>query len=102
MQKIQVDQLKVGFHVVGGSGRSQAATMVLDVNESTGGPTNTHAGSDQWLYVLAGEGKATVEGKTISLNAGDLLLIEAQEAHEIRNTGTVPLETLNIYAPPEY
>jgi methylenetetrahydrofolate dehydrogenase (NADP+) / methenyltetrahydrofolate cyclohydrolase len=91
-----------GFDVIAGSPRTQAATMVLDVGESTGGPDNFHVESDQWLYVLAGSGEATVDGQRVTLKAGTLLFIEAREAHEIRNTGNAPLETLNIYAPPEY
>jgi mannose-6-phosphate isomerase-like protein (cupin superfamily) len=91
-----------GFKVVAGTGRSQAATMVLVPQESTGGPTNKHLNSDQWLYVISGVGKATISGKKINLVPGMLLLIEAGEPHEIVNTGDKPLETLNIYAPPEY
>jgi hypothetical protein len=31
-----------------------------------------------------------------------LLLIERGDTHEIRNTGTTPLKTLNFYVPPAY
>ena len=43
-----------------------------------------------------------VDGRRDRLEPGSLLLIEAGEAHEIANDGDVPLESLNIYAPPEY
>lgn len=76
--------------------------MILSVGESTGGPTNAHAGSDQWLFVIEGEGAAVVDGQTVTLTSGSLLLIEATETHEIANTGPSPLVTLSIYAPPEY
>ena len=101
MEHLQIDAQQ-GFRMVAGTARSQAAIMVLAVGESTGGPTNTHAHSDQWLYVISGEGEAWVEGQSVPLQPGTLLLIEAREAHEITNTGEAPLETLNIYAPPEY
>mgnify|MGYP000297670046 FL=1 len=52
--------------------------------------------------MISGEGRAILDGEEHELNAGDLLLIEAGEAHEIANTGERPLQTLNIYAPPEY
>jgi mannose-6-phosphate isomerase-like protein (cupin superfamily) len=91
-----------GFKVIAGTDRSEAATMVLQAGESTGGPDNTHAGSDQWLFVLAGKGRGTVNGREVALQTGTLLLIEAGEAHQIDNTGDEPLETLNFYAPPEY
>jgi mannose-6-phosphate isomerase-like protein (cupin superfamily) len=76
--------------------------MVLGPGSATGGPNNMHANSDQWLYVIAGQGEATVNDRKVSLRPGSLLLIEAQETHEISNTGDHPLETLNIYTPPAY
>lgn len=91
-----------GFEVIAGTERSEAATMVLQAGGSTGGPDNTHEASDQWLFVLAGRGRGTVNGREVELMQGSLLLIEAGEAHQIENTGDGPLETLNVYAPPEY
>ena len=76
--------------------------MVLNPGQSTGSADNVHAASDQWLYVVAGTGEAIIEGKSVTLAKGDLLLIEAGEKHEIHNTGEKKLETFNIYAPPEY
>jgi len=82
--------------------RAQAATMVLAPGDHEGGPDNRHRGSDQWLFVLSGTGRAIVEGRSRALRAGTLLLIERGSTHEIRNTGRRPLETLNFYAPPAY
>lgn len=76
--------------------------MTLAPGENTGGTHNQHPHADQWLFVLSGNGQATINGKTISLKPNDLFLIQAGETHEIKNTGKKPLETLNIYAPPEY
>jgi mannose-6-phosphate isomerase-like protein (cupin superfamily) len=91
------------FKVVAGTLRSQAAIMTLAPGEATGGADNRHERSDQWLYVISGQGRAIVEGQNIELANGSLLLIEAGERHEIINTsGEQPLETLNIYTPPEY
>lgn len=93
---------EVSFRIVGGTRRSQAATMILDPGKSTGGPDNYHEHSDQWLYVYSGSGKAIVSGEAIELSKGTVLLISAGESHEIRNTGDEPLKTLNVYAPPAY
>jgi mannose-6-phosphate isomerase-like protein (cupin superfamily) len=76
--------------------------MVLNPGQSTGGPDNAHAASDQWLYVVSGRREATVDGDRVDLTAGTLLLVEPGETHEIENTGPEPLETLNVYAPPDY
>ena len=76
--------------------------MVLEPGESTGGADNRHPDSDQWLFVAGGAGRAVVEGREVELREGSLLLIEAGEAHEIVNTGSEPLRTVNVYAPPAY
>ena len=102
MKRLDPRDREAGFTVLASTSRSQAARMVLGPGEATGGPENRHADSDQWLYVIAGRCRATVEGRTLDLEAGSLLLIEAGEAHEIANVGEEPLRTLNVYAPPEY
>ena len=48
------------FDVVLETDGAQAAIMTLAPGDTTGGPNNKHASSDQWLYVVAGEGRATV------------------------------------------
>ena len=93
---------QIGFKILTRTSRSQVATMVLGPGTSTGGPDNQHTNSDQWLYVLSGEGKATVNNKDHELKPGDLLLLEAGDTHEIACTGDSPLETFNIYAPTAY
>lgn len=90
------------FSVVLGNGRSQAAVMVLAPGDAEGGPDNRHRGCDQWLYVVSGEGSATVEGALHLLRPGTLVLIERGETHEVRNNGDEPLETLSFYVPPAY
>jgi mannose-6-phosphate isomerase-like protein (cupin superfamily) len=91
-----------GFRVALGNRRAQAAEMVLPPGDAEGGADNRHRGADQWLYVVAGTGTATVNGKRHALRAGTLLLIERRDKHEIRNTGRGPLRTLNVYVPPAY
>jgi mannose-6-phosphate isomerase-like protein (cupin superfamily) len=91
-----------GFRVLLGDDKSQAAQMTLGPGETEGGPDNRHRGADQWLYVVAGSGHAIVNGERIALRKGTLVLIQRGDTHEIRNTGSVPLRTLNIYVPPAY
>ncbi len=100
--KILQTNASSGFRVLAGTDLSQAASMTLPPGASTGGPDNQHAQSDQWIYVVAGSGTAAVEGEEHKLEAGSLLLIEAGEGHEISVTGNQPLQTISIYAPPEY
>jgi mannose-6-phosphate isomerase-like protein (cupin superfamily) len=91
-----------GFVVAMKNARAQAATMVIAPGDAEGGPDNRHRGSDQWLYLLSGSGRATIAGRRQALKAGTLLLIERGTTHEIRNTGRTPLKTLNLYVPPAY
>ena len=91
-----------GFRVAIGNRRAQAAEMVIPPGDAEGDPTNRHRGSDQWLYVVAGSGTATINGRRHPLRAGTLLVIEHGDRHEIRNTGRGLLRTLNVYVPPAY
>jgi mannose-6-phosphate isomerase-like protein (cupin superfamily) len=91
-----------GFRVSIGNARSQAAEMVIAPGDCEGGPDNRHRGADQWMFVVAGRGVATVNGKRVPLREGSLVLIEKGDMHEIRNTGRAPLKTMNIYVPPAY
>lgn len=76
--------------------------MTFAPGESEGGPENNHQGADQWLFVMSGSGVAFVNGTRVELGQGTLVLIERGEKHEIRNTGSTPLKTVNVYVPPAY
>lgn len=91
-----------GFRVALGNPQSQAAEMVIEPGKSEGGPDNRHSGADQWLYVISGLGSALVNGERYRLTAGTLMLIEHKDTHEIKNTGSELLRTLNFYVPPAY
>ncbi|WP_129648038.1 cupin domain-containing protein [Peristeroidobacter agariperforans] len=92
----------VGFKVIFGNRRMQAAQMVLEPGDQEGDAGNKHQGADQWLFVVSGTGKATIGRKAYALRPNTLLLIEQNEKHEIRCTGRTPLKTLNFYSPPAY
>jgi mannose-6-phosphate isomerase-like protein (cupin superfamily) len=101
MKRKQLKMTK-GFRVAVGNTRAQAAEMVIAPTDAEGSPTNRHDGADQYLYVVAGAGRATINGRKIPLQAGTLLLIEHGDRHEIRNVGRTLLRTLNFYTPPAY
>jgi mannose-6-phosphate isomerase-like protein (cupin superfamily) len=92
-----------GFRVAFGNPRSQAAEMVIAPGGGEGGPGNRHRGADQWLFVVAGKGAVRFgRRRPLHLRAGDLVLIEHGDEHEVRNTGRTVLKTLNVYVPPAY
>jgi mannose-6-phosphate isomerase-like protein (cupin superfamily) len=95
-------RFRKGFAIVAGNKRSEAATMVIPAGEKEGGKDNNHRGADQWLFVVSGKGSVTLDGRNFSLRTSSLILIEQGQNHEIRNTGTTDLVTLNFYVPPAY
>lgn len=68
-------ELNEGFSVKQTTRQSQFAEMVLKKGGSTGGPENRHESSDQWLYVVSGEGKAIINNNEIKFSAGSVLLL---------------------------
>jgi mannose-6-phosphate isomerase-like protein (cupin superfamily) len=95
-------QFRKGFRVSIGNAKSQGAVMVIGPGEKEGGAENRHRGADQWMVVTEGTGLAIVNSSRIQLKSGTLVLIEAGDTHEIRNTGSGLLKTVNIYLPPAY
>jgi mannose-6-phosphate isomerase-like protein (cupin superfamily) len=91
-----------GYRIAAEVRKAQAAEMVLAPGEAEGDADNYHRGADQWLFVVAGTGRAVVEGRRIALKPGVLLVIERRERHEVRNTGRTLLKTLNFYYPPAF
>jgi mannose-6-phosphate isomerase-like protein (cupin superfamily) len=96
------------FEPILSSRAAQAAMMTLAPggasDEAVG---NEHPQSEQWLFVVAGTGVATIvprrgSRRSVKLRAGTLLLIEKGDRHQIKNTGRKKLSTLNFYVPPAY
>ena len=72
---------------------------IFDVDGKT--PPNRHLFALEMFFVLKGEGRATCDGKTINIKAGDSLLVPATGTHLIENTGSERLYTLTIMVPNE-
>jgi quercetin dioxygenase-like cupin family protein len=87
------------WRVLATTAKSQLAMMSLDAGQVSGEYGSDHLQADQVLYCLSGSGTALVEAKEIPFAAGDLLLIEAGEHHQIQGG---PCQTLNIYSPIAY
>ncbi len=72
---------------------------IFDVGGKT--PPNRHSFALEMFFVLKGEGRATCDGKTVNIKAGDSLLVPATGTHLIENTGSERLYTLTIMVPNE-
>lgn len=72
---------------------------IFDVGGKT--PPNRHQIAVEMFFVLKGEGRATCDGKTVSVRAGDSILVPPNGVHVIENTGLTRLYTLCIMIPNE-
>jgi oxalate decarboxylase/phosphoglucose isomerase-like protein (cupin superfamily) len=108
MQHVNLSDNRQDFKIILDTANVQAAIMNLRGGASSDDePRNEHPNSEQWLFVISGSGEALV-GKSrqalrhIPLRKDSLLVIEKGEIHQIKNTGNVPLRTINFYVPPAY
>jgi mannose-6-phosphate isomerase-like protein (cupin superfamily) len=107
MKHVATSRWRGEFDKLLDSPAAQALLMTLRPGEaSEEQPANEHPRCEQWLYVAAGSGIAIAETarsrRTVKLAAGSLLLIAKRERHQIKNTGSQPLRTINLYVPPAY
>ncbi len=72
---------------------------IFDVGGKT--PPNRHNWAVEMFFILKGEGRATCDGKTVLIQAGDSLLVPPTSTHKIENTGSTRLYTLCIMVPNE-
>ncbi len=72
---------------------------IFDVGGRT--PPNRHQWAVEMFFILKGEGQATCDGKTVSIQAGDSILVPPTGIHLIENTGSSRLYTLCIMVPNE-
>lgn len=72
---------------------------IFDVGGKT--PPNRHQIAVEMFFVLKGEGRATCDGKTVEISAGDSILVPPNGVHVIENTGKTRLYALCIMVPNE-
>ena len=56
-----------------------------------------HAGFEECIYVLSGQGTTQTESGEYPVEAGDTILVPAGELHVTRNTGNTPLRMLCFF-----
>lgn len=72
---------------------------IFDVGGKT--PPNRHQLAVEMFFILKGEGKASCDGKTVAIHAGDSLLVPPTGTHVIENTGATRLYALCVMVPNE-
>lgn len=72
---------------------------IFDVGGKT--PPNRHNMAVEMFFILKGEGRATCDGKTVFIAAGDSILVPPTGIHVIENTGSERLYALCFMVPNE-
>lgn len=78
-------------------GQEGSATLI-QLNEPL--PTHAHPDADEFLYVVAGEGSASLDGRQEKLRAGLLLFVPRGTPHALAAAGRNPLIVLSTRAGP--
>ncbi len=62
----------------------------------------THKDVEQIFYFQSGTGEAILDGVTTPIAPGDVVVVTPGTQHNFRNTGTIPLQIITTYAPPNH
>jgi mannose-6-phosphate isomerase-like protein (cupin superfamily) len=84
-------------HVIFTGVHSQLVLMSLLPSEEIG--EETHATSDQILFIVDGTGEAVVDGEATSITKHSVVYVPANTKHNIINTGDEDMKLYTVYAP---
>jgi quercetin dioxygenase-like cupin family protein len=62
-------------------------------------PMHSHPDTEEFIFILEGEGEAMVDGEVAAFHEGDAVFFPANSKHMVRNTGTTRLRTCSIFGP---
>lgn len=88
------------FKILGRTPFSQIGVMTIKPDGNSGAE-NIHPG-DQIIYIIEGQARLEINGKSTNTEAGDACIIPAKTRHHIYNEGSADLFFVTIYAPPAY
>src|SRR5579859_8079919 len=87
------------------SGSENMAAVALYFNPGQGHARHNHPASEQFIFVIGGEGVMMIEdeaGRPVetAIGPGSLITIPRGAFHSTFNTGWDPLRILAVYSPP--
>jgi len=80
----------------------ESARLLVGLNAFEPGQVHelhSHEGMDKLYYVLEGDGVFLLEGRQMTMRAGELMVAPENVPHGIRNSGTGRLLVLTVLAP---
>lgn len=112
MSAVQIDQLdliegwsnsddtrraRFNFPIFSQTGAKASAVVYFEVEP--GHHLGSHTDSaEEILYIVSGQGEATVGNDRVQVSAGSLALVPAMEPHDIANTGEETLRVVGFFA----
>lgn len=82
---------------LGGTTKHSISCAVMQPNSSS--RKHYHPENEETYYILKGKAKLIIDEKTYHVNAGDAILLEPSERHQIFAEGEENLEFMTITAP---
>lgn len=76
----------------GGIQTVQDATLTIGASAGL----HPHTNNEEVYYILAGQGRATIDGRTWDVGPGDTMIVRAGSSHAIENTGNTDLRLIVI------
>jgi mannose-6-phosphate isomerase-like protein (cupin superfamily) len=93
------------LEMVSGAIGSRVTFCIVEIPVAKPGETlrgpHLHHGYEECMYVLKGTGVTMSESGELALQAGDVVLVPAEEKHVTRNTGSEPLVLLCFFPTPD-
>jgi len=80
-------------------GESSAYLGSFEAQPGLAIPEHVHEGSSEYLLIVAGEGRMTVEDKSFPVAAGDAIQVPPNTRHSFVAMGTTPVGALQFYSP---
>lgn len=102
MQSHSIHDFQEWFQVIQTTERCQVAMMELPPGQATGDKAEAHPESEQVLLVIEGAVQGEVDGKQVSVDKGQFVIIPAKTPHRFVNDGPETALTFNVYAGPAY
>lgn len=88
---------RYAFPISAASGSAATAVVYFEVEPGKRLGRHTDS-SEEVIYVVEGDGEATVGDERVALSAGALAVVPALVPHDIRNTGAGPLKVVGFFA----
>jgi mannose-6-phosphate isomerase-like protein (cupin superfamily) len=79
---------------------SQLVVMSIPAGGEIGEETHDHV--EQTLLIQSGDGEGMLNGETFEIHAGDVVVVTPGTRHNLKNTGSLPMQITTVYSPPNH